>query len=440
MKPLSMFRFAAPLAIVLAAVPGTGGSMAADLPQHGQDVHLGVASCASSVCHGRVIPDADSDVLQNEYRTWARHDRHAEAYQTLLSPESVAIARKLGLGNANEADVCLDCHADNIDAAKRGRRFHIEDGVGCEACHGGSERYLTDHAAPEATHAGNLAAGMYPTDDLTARAELCLSCHLGTSDKFATHDIMGAGHPRLAFELDTFTIRQPEHYRVDEDYRSRKADEDPVKRWAAGALAYARRYAELLQGPLFVDPPLYPEISLFDCHSCHDMFGDLDWRSQPATTDMGPGQVRLNDASLVIAAAMLSEVEPAQGEQLYGLIKALHAASAKNRQAVVEVSRRITQLLETNRSRVLGHRFSADQIRAARTRLLDYGVRGEFRDYVGAEQAVMSVDVLSYALDPARPGVREELDKLYDIVADDDSYSPSSLEQQFQSFRSRASE
>jgi len=33
---------------------------------------------------------------------------------------------------------------------------------------------------------------------------------------------MGAGHSRLAFELDTFTILQPAHFRVDEDYIERK--------------------------------------------------------------------------------------------------------------------------------------------------------------------------------------------------------------------------
>lgn len=421
-------------------VVAVGAGKAAELPQYAQDMHMGVATCASSVCHGRVLPNSESDVLQNEYRTWAKHDRHANAYQTLLSARSQAIARKLGLKNAQEADVCLDCHADNVAQSGRGRRFHIEDGVGCEACHGGAERWLVSHATTDVSHRENLAAGMYPTGDLITRSELCLSCHLGTADKFATHRIMGAGHPRLAFELDTFTIREPEHYRVDDDYRSRKSDEDPVKRWAAGALTTASRYAELLQGPLFVNHPVYPEIGLFDCYSCHNTFRDLSWRAQPSTAPLGPGQVRLNDSALIIAAAMLSEVHAGQGDRLYQLIKSLHAASAKNRSAVVDVSRKITQLLEENRSRVLQHQFSPQEIGAARARLLSFGIHGEFRDYVGAEQAVMSVDVLSFALSPTRPVVRRELDTLYDIVDDDNRYSPSKLEQQFRLFQSSVSD
>jgi hypothetical protein len=60
---------------------------------------------------------------------------------------------------------------------------------------------------------------MYPTEQPEVRAKLCLSCHFGTEDKFATHRIMGAGHPRISFELDTFTEIQPAHFRVDEDYK-----------------------------------------------------------------------------------------------------------------------------------------------------------------------------------------------------------------------------
>lgn len=432
MKHALVFRFTG---LLIAAAGMTGMGIAAELPQQAPDVHTGVATCASSTCHGRVLPGDSSNVLQNEYRTWAKHDRHSGAYQTLFSPASQSIAGKLGLGNAHEAGVCLDCHADNVEQARRGDRFHIEDGVGCEACHGGAERWLTSHAAPDASHASNLAAGMYPTDDPEARTELCLSCHLGTTDKFATHRIMGAGHPRLAFELDTFTIRQPEHYVVDQDYRQRKSDEDAVKRWAVGALVTARRYSELLQSPLFVDHPVYPDIGLFDCHSCHDPFNDLNWRSRPATAALGPGQVRLNDSSLLIAAVMLSEVAPEQGGRLYQLIRSLHAASAESRQSVVESSRRITLLLEENQSRVVQHRFSTDETRAARDRLLDFGTRGEFRDYAGAEQAVMSVDVLSFALGRPTPGIREGLDRLYVVVQDDDDYPPSRLIQEFEAFK-----
>lgn len=89
---------------------------------------------------------------------------------------------------------------------------------------------------PAVSHADNVTAGLYPTDRVADRAELCLSCHLGNGDKFATHRIMAAGHPRQSFELDTFTElwrtagRQP-HYRVDADYRQRKSSSSHSYTW-----------------------------------------------------------------------------------------------------------------------------------------------------------------------------------------------------------------
>ena len=60
------------------------------------------------------------------------------------------------------------------------------------------------------------------------RARLCLSCHFGDPLRFANHRIMGAGHPRMSFELDTFTALQPAHFKVDADYRKRTTRDIPI--------------------------------------------------------------------------------------------------------------------------------------------------------------------------------------------------------------------
>jgi light-regulated signal transduction histidine kinase (bacteriophytochrome) len=87
--------------------------------------------------------------------------------------------------------------------------FVMADGVACETCHGPAQRWISSHVQPNATHAQNLANGMYATADDVQRARLCLSCHFGTADKFVDHRMISAGHPRLSFELDTFS--QIEH-------------------------------------------------------------------------------------------------------------------------------------------------------------------------------------------------------------------------------------
>jgi hypothetical protein len=85
----------------------------------------------------------------------------------------------------------------------------VTDGVGCEACHGPADKWIRSHTAPGATHADNVAKGMYPTEKPVEQAKLCLSCHVGDSSRFVSHRIMGAGHPRLSFELDTFAQLAP---------------------------------------------------------------------------------------------------------------------------------------------------------------------------------------------------------------------------------------
>ena len=122
------------------------------LPQNADDIHIGVTSCAGSTCHGATTPWAGSTVLQNEYMTWEQYDPHSKAYSVLLNSTSKKMAKNLGIGKAHEAKICLDCHADNVPQNKRGRVFQISDGVGCEACHGGGQRWLGIHVSGVGTH------------------------------------------------------------------------------------------------------------------------------------------------------------------------------------------------------------------------------------------------------------------------------------------------
>ena len=107
-----------------------GASPVAAINQH---KHMGVATCASSTCHGATQQFKESNVWQNEFARWQEYDPHAtKAYQALQGAEGQAIARRFGLGDATQAQVCLDCHADNTPVAMRGERFQIGDGVAYE--------------------------------------------------------------------------------------------------------------------------------------------------------------------------------------------------------------------------------------------------------------------------------------------------------------------
>ncbi|MFO7550545.1 MAG: multiheme c-type cytochrome [Haliea sp.] len=398
-----------------------GNVLAQPLPEEGRDIHEGVASCATSVCHGKVSADPASNVWLNEYRIWLRQDYHSRAYRTLQTAQSQAIAAKLGLPSAQGARICLDCHADNVPAEARGRRFQISDGVGCEACHGGGGRWLESHAESTTSHADNLAKGMYPTEDPMARARLCLSCHLGTKDKFATHEIMGAGHPRLSFELETFTVNQPAHYEADADYRERKPYIASVNMWLAGLAVTGMHTLELLQEEWFTQPSLVPELSFFQCHACHHPMDDLRWSSEPDR--LPPGAVRLNDASLVLLLAVLETLSPDDVAGLRADLNALHQASQQSRERVVSAARTLHARLEPLVERLSKGSYGPEQQRQLRRELLAQSAAERFRHFTAAEQAFLAVETLSLSLGDAER-LKSGLDALYGSVEDENRFVP----------------
>lgn len=399
---------------------------AAAFPAAGEDAasykHLGVATCATSVCHGKLAPQPGRNVALNEYRTWMQEDRHAQAYRTLELAESKRIAANLGLPSASTAKICLDCHADNIPAAQRGPKFQLSDGVGCEACHGGSQKWLESHAAESAVHKDNVARGMYPAEQPLKRAQLCLSCHLGTKDRLATHAIMGAGHPRLSFELEAYTANQPAHYIVDADYVQRKGRIEGMNLWLTGQIESARRTLTLLQTKLFHPGGMFPELAFYDCHSCHHPMDKIRWNAQRAGTGIKPGTVRLQTQHLVILQAMTQALEPAATAELVTLTNALIRSGQRDATAVGAASKSLLDWL-ARRDALTRKQFSKAEVASVRKALINYAAADKAGDYATAEQVVLGVESLSYSLGD-RDGKKAALDALYNAVRSDTNFSP----------------
>jgi hypothetical protein len=394
------------------------------LPAQGLNKHMGVTSCASSVCHGSVTPSQTYDVLLNEYVTWSHNDAHAKAFNVLRSLKSRAIAAKLGIGDPASAKECLDCHTDNVPPQQRGEKFSLADGIGCEACHGGSEYWLATHTSKRATYRDNVTHGMYPTADLRQRTELCLSCHYGTADKFATHRMMAAGHPRLSFEMETFLALQPPHYRIDEGYKKRKPTYTSTQNWSYGQLAAALRAVETLQGPRVNNSGAFPELALFNCYGCHmSSMRRTDWSHRLLESGAEPGSVPISDGYLIMAWIIARELDPSSAPGLLRMSRSLLAASASERSQIVERSRDVgaslRRLCEQAATRVWK---PADERQLLRT-LVAVGTSGEFRDYVGAEQAVMGIDGLLIHLGVA-DRFRKRIDDLYKLTQNDEAYAP----------------
>ena len=420
-----MYKMNRSRSVTLCLLPGV--LMAQALPEKDAYVHEGVATCAASQCHGSAVPRAGSGVLQNEYVTWTQNDPHSQAFQTLGNEESAAIARRLGIGDARTADLCLDCHADNVPQSRRGERYQISDGVSCEACHGGAQNWLsTHHNAPAVSHAGNIAAGLYPTDQVQARAALCLSCHLGTRDKFATHRIMAAGHPRLAFELDTFTElwrtagRQP-HYRVDADYRERKSAPGHGYAWGAGLIADGRQRLALVMGPAFCGDAMFPELGLYDCHACHRSMKSVQWQRLPRHGGAGPGVPFINDSTFVMIVVLARALDADNAEAIASSVTRLHLAGSQRAEATRVAAAELDAGLGRLQGELSEGRFQ-DREQQILAEILDAGAKGEFLDYESAEQAFMAVQMLAFEL--RADELQAEIDALGDALQDDEKYRP----------------
>src|ERR1700681_4616033 len=385
--------------------------------------HLGVASCAASVCHGKLTAQTGRDVALNEYRIWLQNDQHSQAYRVLESARSKSIAANLGWGSASAAKICLDCHADNVPAAMRGPKFQISDGVACEACHGGAEKWIETHTQQAATHADNVARGLYPTEQPLRRAERCLSCHLGTSDKFATHAIMGAGHPRLAFELDTYSANQPAHFHPrDPGYIRRKGKIGEMNLWLTGQLENAERYLALLQSDLSKPAGLMPEFAFYDCFSCHHSIDKPRWSRSRAGAGLQPGSLHLDRKQLLMLRAITEVVDPPRVAELIAATDALMRAGHTDIASVHSAAKTLDDWVRS-RADWAQRNYSAVDVASVRKMLLRYAGDDKASDFAMAEQVVLGVESLSYAAgDHDRR--KAALDALYNTVKSAANFNP----------------
>ncbi|HEX3700092.1 MAG TPA: multiheme c-type cytochrome [Phenylobacterium sp.] len=432
-----MGLFCAALAVAAAIVAPSAWADPAPAPGRA-GVHEGVASCGGSTCHSRPVASG-LVVRQNELITWqdphSEAGAHSRAWKVLTQPRGEAIAAKLGLGPAERAPACLGCHADPAPAGLRGPRFQLSDGVGCEACHGGSGGWVASHYAVGATHAANVAHGMVALDEPKVRASRCLDCHFGGSgeNQFVTHQIMAAGHPQIAFELDLFTALQ-KHHDVDADYLARhKVAAGGVKTWAVGqAMALDRMLT--LYGPRHTGG-VFPDFVFFDCQSCHRKISN-DPQFRPAA-EANPGRPipvgmpPFDDENMIMLSAAAKVAAPQLAQRFETDSREFHLALAKNGAVAVE---RAGKLAAT--SRALADAFDRRNFSQADTlaifqALLTGETQRRYTDFEGATQAVMGADTLLNALvadgaiDRAQAArVRPDLDRAYQAVHDPNAFHP----------------
>ncbi len=414
-------RFLAVMAMLVLGAPAVSAP-------HDRALHQGVATCAGSTCHGRQEATGPR-VRQNEVLTWSNPASltgvHSRAWKVLNEPRAQAIGKRLGIANVAASAECINCHGD--PAPVRGPKWQQSDGVGCEACHGGSVNWLASHASVKASHADNMAKGMWAMNNPAVRAGVCLDCHFG-SDKpgqFVFHRIMAAGHPRVAFELDLFTSLQS-HHDEDADYRARKGVAGGVKTWAVGQALAVERALSLL--PAASGSVTGPDYYFFDCRSCHRTFSDdpaaplvarsNGWRPIP------PGQPVWNDEQMIMLVAAARVAAPDLARSLESQSRAFHAALGGDRAGAMKAAATLKATAANLAKRFAGASFDRAQTFALIDAVLAANA-GAYTDYQGGAQAVMAADTLLNALVAAGQvdrgaalALRPDLDRAYALARD----------------------
>ena len=252
---------------------------------------------------------------------------------------------------------------------------------------------------------------------------------MGTRDRMITHRIMGAGHPRLSFELDTFTwLPEVTHYEIDDDYVARKGGWNGLRDWGVGQGVAAANLLEVLLDPKHGTSGLFPELVLFDCHACHRQMDGDRWAARPGT-GLGPGVVRLNDANLVMFRHVLAAIDRGAAARLLEQTRALHRATTVSREATAAAARQLQGEIRAVLPRVASAEFAADSLAPILDSLLADAERGEFRDFAAAEQAAMAASSVLAAYeqtgrldDATAERINARLDALFAKVDDGDRY------------------
>lgn len=264
---------------------GTGKAAFAPLP---------TASCAAASCHGGGHPGKPL----SEHTSWAPsafpdgpHDPHSLTYRVLFNDDSVRIGKNLGIAAPHKEALCLKCHATEGVKPEEA----VNEGVGCSACHGPGEKWVPVHTLPEWKTLSHRTKweeyGFVPTKNLVSRMMNCVSCHVGDSDREVNHDLIAAGHPRLAFEYTRFHYNPK--YRKHWDEPTPQPDFE-IRAWTVGQAVTLRAATDLLRSRAeraAADDPRtpWPEFSGLSCYACHQSVGDGEVRRGAGATRRPPG-------------------------------------------------------------------------------------------------------------------------------------------------------
>ncbi|HYI12446.1 MAG TPA: multiheme c-type cytochrome [Thermoanaerobaculia bacterium] len=425
MKRLAITVILTATAVAVAQNPGTPTNQqpaTSNQPGH----YVGVASCATSGCHGSTQPLNATRVLQNEYYTWLDRDRHAKTYNILFNAASARIAKNMRLkGKPYEENLCLDCHTTNLPAAVVTGTVDREDGVQCEVCHGPASGWRAQHAEEGWTHEQSVAAGMIDLRNINARGTVCAACHVGNAKKEVDHELIASGHPVLAFELDNYTASMPPHWTLGRDTHG-------VKAWAVGQVVKFRESLDNLARHARGDE--WPEFSDMSCHNCHHDLKGSTWRQErgwSASTYDRAGLPSWSPQHWAMLRLLIGRVSTGSRDELDPLVRQIARGVSRmnDPSGVASNADRARRIADTLVPRLEAMQWSDADVRSLMTAIASDRDLILTSDVHTAEQAALALQSLSSSLTRRNPrllrgNMTRSIDALFDELQNRDDYDP----------------
>jgi hypothetical protein len=384
-----------------------------------QPKYIGAGGCSSSNCHGGTTPlkESDSRIWGNEFTVWSVSDKHSRAAKVLDDPRGKRMAEILGIKDAKTDAKCVNCHVAGSPA-----KTAASDGVACEACHGPAEKWLGPHTQKD-SHAASVANGMVDTKNLALRTKNCLGCHLGSANQVVDHALIAAGHPDLQFEMDTFSVAQPAHYR---EIKPSSGNSLPhVRDWAVGqasALGEGMRVLALRANTS------WPEFSEMDCLQCHHDLRAESWRINRGYAGRKPGALQLNQSRLEVFRILAQQALPDQGSGIDAAVRQLSGIVANRLHdgaATAQAAGAVARMADEVAARMAAMDFTADKAKGM-VRALSAGIpRIASQGVHAAEQATMSLDSLGAAVSGGK--LQQPIAELYNYLEQPSAYDPNTF-------------
>jgi hypothetical protein len=269
---------------------------------------LGRASCSTSTCHGGVIDQGPA--WNHSLSTWVAKDPHAGAGLLLRDEDSRSIVVRLNPQAADSAAAfdtvlrrrCISCHAtarpDQCSNSGLLDDAILAEGVSCESCHGGAEKWLDPHLRIDWAGPQRFASqtGMIDTESIIGRTETCVRCHIGsrTADgliRDMNHDLIAAGHPAFRFDLLIYNENLPQHWATNSQVE-RLFNESAVRvrkvSRAINLAAAASLSSERASDHLADRSVPWPELADYDCFACHQSLSINEYRLPPTGKQKSP--------------------------------------------------------------------------------------------------------------------------------------------------------